>query len=127
MTIPKKRLNAAFLVFPNPLGVVKGPQPLNFNPALTACTSKRMKTAGFRTLRVLPPGSAARGKTRKELAEATRGHFRERLEFPPAASVIHAAGGHMHSAGAMAASAGAGSAVVVAGYYPSGDKLIHQL
>ena len=86
-----------------------------------------MKTAGFRTLRVLPPGSAARGKTRKELAEATKGHFRERLEFPSPASVIHAAGGHMHSAGAMAASAGAGSAVVVAGYYPSGDKLIHQL
>ena len=59
-------------------------------------------------------------------AEAPGGCFC-RLKLPPAASVIHAAGGHMHSAGAMAASAGAGSAVVVAGYYPSGDKLIHQL
>jgi hypothetical protein len=39
------------------LGVVKGPQPLNFNPALTACTSKRMKTVGFSSLRVLPPGN----------------------------------------------------------------------
>ena len=37
------------------LRVVKGPQPLKFSPALTTCASKRMKTGGFRTLRVLPP------------------------------------------------------------------------
>ena len=53
------------------LGVVKGPRPLKFIPALTACTSKRMKTGGFRTLRVLPPGNAVRGKNRKKLAEVT--------------------------------------------------------
>ena len=28
-------------------GVDKGPQPLMFNPALTACTSERMKTQRF--------------------------------------------------------------------------------
>ena len=39
------------------LGVVKGPQPLKLIPALTTCASKRMKTGGFRTLRVLPPGN----------------------------------------------------------------------
>ena len=38
------------------LRVAKGPQPLKLIPALTACASKRMKTRGFRTLRVLPPG-----------------------------------------------------------------------
>ena len=38
-------------------GVDKGPQPLMFNPALTTCASERMKTGGFRTLRVSPPGS----------------------------------------------------------------------
>ena len=48
------------------LGVVKGPQPLKFIPALTACTSKRMKTAGFRTLRVLPPGSVSERQNTKK-------------------------------------------------------------
>ena len=37
--------------------VVKGPQPLKLIPALTACTSKRIKTGGFSSLRVLPPGN----------------------------------------------------------------------
>ena len=40
----------------NPLGVDKGAHPLMFIPALATCASKRMKTEGFRTLRVLPPG-----------------------------------------------------------------------
>ena len=61
------------------LGVVKGPRPLKFIPALTACTSKRMKTGGFRTLRVLPPGSAARGKNREKLAEMDAIHFCETI------------------------------------------------
>ena len=39
-----------------PPGVDKGAHPLMFIPALAACTAKRMKTEGFRTLRVLPPG-----------------------------------------------------------------------
>ncbi len=36
--------------------VDKGPQPLMFNPALATCASERIKTEGFCTLRVLPPG-----------------------------------------------------------------------
>ena len=63
------------------LGVVKGPRPLKFIPALTACTSKRMKTGGFRTLQVLPPGNAVRGKTRKKLEEVNEGHFLESVAF----------------------------------------------
>ena len=46
MKSSKKLLNATFRVSKNP-GVDKGPQPLMFNPALTACTSERMKTQRF--------------------------------------------------------------------------------
>ena len=66
-----------------PPGVDKGAHPLMFIPALAACTAKRMKTEGFRTLRVLPPGSAARGKTRKTLAEMDCIHFCETKKAPP--------------------------------------------
>lgn len=65
-----------------PPGVDKGAHPLMFIPALAACTAKRMKTAGFHTLRVLPPGSAARGKTRKTLAEMDAIHFCETKKAP---------------------------------------------
>jgi hypothetical protein len=41
---------------PKTLRVVKGPQPLKFIPALTTCASKRIKTEGFSSLRVLSPG-----------------------------------------------------------------------
>ena len=44
-----------------PPGVDKGAHPLMFIPALAACTAKRMKTEGFRTLRVLPPGGPPAG------------------------------------------------------------------
>ena len=80
------------------LGVVKGPQSLKFIPALTACTSKRMKTGGFRTLRVLPPGGPPQrvssgpfpgaephvyiiGKNRKKTRGSDRSHFRETKLF----------------------------------------------
>ena len=53
----------------NNLGAVKGPQPLKFIPALTTCAAKRMKTRGFRTLRVLPPGSARERQNPKKLEE----------------------------------------------------------
>ncbi len=41
------------------LGVVKGRLPLKLIPALTACTSERMKTFRFHAFRVLPPGSVS--------------------------------------------------------------------
>ena len=86
-----------------PPGVVKGAHPLMFIPALAAqgelprrgkrgppggCTAKRMKTEGFRTLRVLPPGSAARGKTRKTLAEMDCIHFCETKKAPPMGGTV---------------------------------------
>lgn len=63
-------------------GLLRGRTPLKLIPALAACTAKRMKTEGFRTLRVLPPGSAARGKTRKTLAEMDCIHFCETKKAP---------------------------------------------
>ena len=60
-----------------PPGVDKGAHPLMFIPALTACTSERMKTEGFCTLRVLPPGNEVRGKTRKPSVKWLC-HFTER-------------------------------------------------
>ena len=41
-----RRIGAALRVSKNP-GVVKGRRPLSFIPALTACTSERMKTSRF--------------------------------------------------------------------------------
>ena len=58
--------------------VVKGPQPLKLIPALTTCASKRMKTGGFRTLRVLPPGSVSERQNPKKLEEMARSHFFEK-------------------------------------------------
>ena len=55
--------------------VVKGPQPLKLISALTTCASKRMKTRGFRTLRVLPPGSVCERQNPKKLEEMARSHF----------------------------------------------------
>ena len=58
--------------------VVKGPQPLKLISALTTCASKRMKTRGFRTLRVLPPGSVCERQNPKKLEEMARSHFFEK-------------------------------------------------
>ena len=62
----------------NPLGVDKGARPLMFIPALTTSASERMKTEGFRTLRVLPPGSARERQNQKDLAKVVFSHFCER-------------------------------------------------
>ena len=62
-----------------PRGVDKGARPLMFIPALTTSASERMKTEGFCTLRVLPPGNEVRGKTRKPSVKWLC-HFTERRQ-----------------------------------------------
>ena len=56
-------------------GLLRGRSPLKLIPALTTCASKRIKTEGFCTLRVLPPGSGTREakheKTRRSGLKAT--------------------------------------------------------
>ena len=63
----------------SPPGVDKGAHPLMFIPALATCASERIKTEGFCTLRVLPPGNEVRGKTRKP-SEKWLCHFTERRQ-----------------------------------------------
>ena len=53
-----------------PRGGDKGAHPLMFIPALTACTSERMKTEGFRTLRPLLPAPQAQAEDEKNVAKA---------------------------------------------------------
>ena len=56
-SLPCQRRGGIFFgMSKNPLGVDKGARPLMFIPALATSASERMKTEGFRTLRVLPPG-----------------------------------------------------------------------
>jgi hypothetical protein len=62
---------------PKTLRVVKGPQPLKFIPALTTCASKRIKTEGFSSLRVLPPGNERERQNPKKLEEVAKSHFFE--------------------------------------------------
>ena len=59
-----RAFNGSFRVSKNP-GVDKGPQPLMFNPALTACTSERMKTQRFSYF----AGFAARERMREAKPE----------------------------------------------------------
>ena len=59
--------------------VVKGPQPLKLIPALTTCASKRMKTGGFRTLRVLPPGNECERQNPQKLEKVVFSHFFDTL------------------------------------------------
>ena len=61
------------------LGGVKGPQPLKLIPALTTCASKRMKTGGFRTLRVLPPGNECERQNPQKLEKVVFSHFFDTL------------------------------------------------
>ena len=61
--------------------VVKGPQPLKLIPALTTCASKRMKTGGFRTPRVLPPGSECERQNAKKARKSGVSHFSENINF----------------------------------------------
>ena len=61
------------------LRVVKGPQPLKLIPALTTCASKRMKTGGFRTLRVLPPGNECERQNPQKLEKVVFSHFFDTL------------------------------------------------
>ena len=65
--------------FLTPPGVDKGAHPLMFIPALATGASKRIKTEGFCTLRVLPPGNEVRGKTRKPSVKWLC-HFTERRQ-----------------------------------------------
>ena len=64
---------------PKKPGVDKGPQPLMFNPALTACTSERMKTFRFSYL----AGFAARERMREakpvKLKKVALSHFFDTL------------------------------------------------
>ena len=73
-------------------GVDKGPQPLMFNPALTACTSERMKTQRFSYF----AGFAAREREREakpvKLKKVAFSHFFDTLggtahAVPPTLSV----------------------------------------
>ena len=73
-------------------GVDKGPQPLIFNPALTACTSERMKTQRFSYF----AGFAAREREREakpvKLKKVAFSHFFDTLggdgtRRPPTLSV----------------------------------------
>ena len=73
-------------------GVDKGPQPLMFNPALTACTSERMKTQRFSYF----AGFAARKREREakpvKLKKVAFSHFFDTLgvtahAVPPTLSV----------------------------------------
>ena len=66
------------LTLPKNLRVVKGPQSLKFIPALTACTSKRIKTGGFSSLRVLPPGGPPQRVSSGPFPGAEPHVFRER-------------------------------------------------
>ena len=63
--------------------VVKGPQPLKLIPALTTCASKRMKTGGFRTLRVLPPGNECERQNPQKLEKVVFSHFSDSILRKP--------------------------------------------
>ena len=64
-------------------GVVKGPQPLMFNPALTTCASERMKTQRFSYFADFAARERMREAKPVKLKKVAFSHFFDTLMTPP--------------------------------------------